>query len=390
MRMNRVPAWVEVDLDAAKFNIERIRNLVPADVSVLLVVKADAYGHGAVRMSRLAAECGVTMLGVATLDEGRELREAGVKLPILILSPVLPQELEGVLENGLAVTASSYEFAERASEIASKRGTCCTLHIEVDTGMGRAGVAQDRAVEIVTAMSRLPGVLIEGIYTHFPASDSDVDFTGDQIRSFTGIVDELRGTGIAFRYVHCANSAAILNFPSSHFNLVRPGLLVYGHAPSVGLRDTIDVVPVMSFKARLVLVRELPAGASISYGRTYIATKQIQVGVVPVGYGHGLSHRLSNRGQFLFRGKRVPIIGRVTMDMTMLDLTGFAKPAVGEEVVIFGCQGSEEITADDIARWDETLNYEVLCRISKRVARVYLQSGRVESMKTLLGVREAT
>jgi alanine racemase len=386
--MNRFPAWVEIDLDAAKRNIDRVRSIVPRGVRMLLVVKADAYGHGAVRISRLAVECGVDMLGVATLDEGRELRKAGLTLPILILSPVLPQELEGVLENNLAVTASSYEFVEKASGIAVRRGAICTLHVEVDTGMGRAGIAQGQAIESISRMSSLPGIRLEGVFTHFPASDSDIDFTTDQIRAFTGIVDALKEALVTFDYVHCANSAAILNFPSSRFNLIRPGLLVYGHAPSIGLKDTADVVPVMSFKARLVLVRDMPAGASISYGRTYVAPGPVRMGVVPVGYGHGLSHRLSNRGQFLFRGKRVDVIGRVTMDMTMLDLSGFADAGIGEEVVIFGRQGGAEITADDVARWDETLNYEVLCRISKRVPRVYLRSGRIESMKTLLGVRE--
>ncbi|MGD1047878.1 MAG: alanine racemase [Candidatus Krumholzibacteriaceae bacterium] len=387
--MNRSPAWVEIDLDALKHNVDRVRSIVPAGVSMLLVVKADAYGHGAVRISRLAVECGVDMLGVATLDEGRELRKAGIKLPILILSPVLPQELEGVLENDLAVSASSYEFAERASDIAVRTGAVCALHVEIDTGMGRAGIAQGEAIEAVSRMGALPGIRIEGLFTHFPASDSDVDFTKDQIRLFTGIASALRTAGVAFRYLHCANSAAILNFPSGDFNLVRPGLLVYGHAPSIVLRDRLDVVPAMSFKARLVLVRDMPAGASISYGRTYIAPKPLKMGVVPVGYGHGLSHRLSNRGQFLFRGKRASIIGRVTMDMTMLDLSEFPDAKVGEEIVIFGRQQGAEITVDEVARWDETLNYEVLCRISKRVPRLYLRSGRIESMKTLLGVREA-
>ena len=388
--MDRFPAWVEIDLDAVKHNIARIRGIVQGAVSMLLVVKADAYGHGAVRISELAEECGVDMLGVATLDEGRELRKAGIKLPILILSPVLPQELEGVLENECAVTASSFEFAEKASEIAVRKGVPCRLHIEIDTGMGRAGVPQSQAVEAIAKMGTLAGITLEGIFTHFPASDSDLDFTKDQIRAFTDIVEVLENKGLVFRYVHCANSAAVLNFPSSHFNLIRPGLLVYGHAPSIVLKDRIEVIPAMSFKARLVLVKEMPAGASISYGRTFIAPKPITMGVVPVGYGHGISHRLSNKGMFLFRGKRVPVIGRVTMDMTMLDLTGFADATVGEEVVIFGRQGASEITADDIAGWDETLNYEVLCRISKRVARAYIQSGKIESLKTLLGVREAS
>jgi alanine racemase len=386
--MNRFPAWVEIDLDAATYKVERVRRIVPPGVALLFVVKADAYGHGAVRLSRLAEECGVDMLGVATLDEGRELRTAGIGLPILILSPVLPQEIEGVLESRLAATASSFEFVQEASAIAGRRGAVCTIHVEVDTGMGRAGIPQATAVETIRRMHSLPGVDLEGIFTHFPSSDSDADFTREQIDSFVAIVDRLREAGVVFRYVHSANSAAILMFPMSHFNLVRPGLLAYGHAPSIGLRDSVDVVPVMSFKARLVLVRDMPAGSSISYGRTFIAPGPMRVGVVPVGYGHGLSHRLSNKGQMLFRGKRVNVIGRVTMDMTMLDLSGFADAAVGEEVVIFGRQGDEEITADDVARWDETLNYEVLCRISKRVPRVYIRSGRIESMKTLLGVRE--
>jgi len=228
-----------------------------------------------------------------------------------------------------------------------------------------------------------------GIFTHFPASDSDADYTKDQVSRFATILDELAGAGITFRYIHAANSAAVLNFPSSHFNLIRPGLLVYGHSPSVVLRDTIDVEPVMSFKSKLVLVRDMPAGSSISYGRTFITERPVVMGIVPVGYGHGLSHRLSNVGRMLFRGQLVSVLGRVKMDMTMLDLTGIDNPSVGEEVVIFGGQGDAEISADDIAGWDGTLNYEVLCRISKRVVRVYLRSGRVDSLKTLLGVNES-
>jgi alanine racemase len=387
--MNRFPAWVEINLDAARQNIERIRAAIPPGVAILFVVKADAYGHGAVRLSRLAEECDLSILGVATLDEGRELRRAGIALPILVLSPVLPQELDGVIENNLAVTSSSFEFADAASAAARRRGATCVMHVEVDTGMGRAGIAEAEAIETIKRMSALPGVRLEGIFTHFPVSDSDLAFTRDQIDSFKSIVDRLSVAGIVFRYVHCANSAAILNFPSSHFNLIRPGLLVYGHAPSALLRERIDVEPVMSFKARLVLVRDMPAGASVSYGRTYVTQQPIRMGVVPVGYGHGLSHRLSNMGHFLFRGSRVPIIGRVTMDMTMLDLSAFPDAQVGEEVVIFGRQGEGVITADDIALWDETLNYEVFCRISKRVPRLYLRSGQIESMKTLLGVRHA-
>ncbi|MBU8923127.1 MAG: alanine racemase [Bacteroidales bacterium] len=388
MKVDRLSAWVEVDLDAFEWNLERIRELAGKGTRVLLVVKADAYGHGAVRMSRFAAEKGVDMLGVATLDEGRELRKAGIELPIIILSPVLPDELEEVLESNLAVTASSLEFARAAAETASRKGVTCRIHVEVDTGMGRAGLSCAGAVEEIIEMSGLSGISLEGIYTHFPASDIDVDYTEDQIRVFNETLATLSSKGVSFDYIHSANSAAILNFPSSHFNLIRPGLLAYGHYPSIDLRDRIELAPVMKFKSRLVLVREISAGQSISYGRTFIAPRDMTIGVIGAGYGHGMSHRLSNKGMILYRGEKVPITGRVTMDMTMIDLTGFDSPKVGEEVVIFGNQSEGNISADDIAQWDGTLNYEVLCRISKRVVRAYLRSGKLDSLKSLLGVHK--
>lgn len=386
--MDRLPAWVEVDLDAFEWNLERIGELHGEGVEVLLVVKADAYGHGAVRIARFAAECGVNMLGVATLDEGRELREAGIDLPVLILSPVLPEELCEVLDNDLAVTASTIEFARYASSIAVGRGKGCTMHVEIDTGMGRAGLHVRDAIRAIRQMHGMEGICLEGAFTHFPASDSDLEYTLEQTERFREIVDELASDGITFRYLHCANSAAIINFPGSHFNMVRPGLLAYGHYPSIDLKERVDLVPVMSFKTRLVLVKELERGESVSYGRTFIAPEDMQLGVIAAGYGHGMSHRLSNEGMVLFRGRRVPIVGRVTMDMTMIDLSGFSRPEVGEEVVIFGRQGDSRISADDIAQWDGTLNYEVLCRISKRVVRVYMRSGKIDSLKSLLGVHE--
>ena len=386
--MDRFPSWVEVDLDALEWNIGRVRDLVPDGVRILLVVKADAYGHGAVRISQQARDCGVDMLGVATLDEGKELRSAGIELPILILSPVLREELDEVLENGLAVSASSVEFATAASAEAVRRGTICRMHVEVDTGMGRAGLPMDSAVDEINRMAAMDGLELEGIFTHFPASDVDSDYTGEQIGSFKAILDELSDAGITFDYVHTANSAAIVNFPASHFNMIRPGLLVYGHSPSLTLKDKVDVRPVLSFKSRILLVREIPAGSSVSYGRTFIAPSDMTIGVIAAGYGHGMSHRVSNRGKVLFRGASVHIVGRVTMDMTMIDLTGFDDPASGEEVVIFGRQGEMELSVDDVAGWDGSLNYEVLCRISKRVVRIYMKSGRVESLKSLLGVHE--
>ncbi len=384
--MNSFPAWVEINLDALRYNIKKIRAMTARRVNILLVVKADAYGHGAVHIAKFARDCGIDMFGVATIDEGKQLREAGIEDPILVLSPVLSGELQPALDYSLAVSASSYRFAMEASRLAMEKGKKCTVHVEVDTGMGRAGLPLGEASAEITRMKKLGGIEMEGVFTHFPASDSDFDFTREQITGFTGLIDELGDRGIKFRYVHCANSAAIVNFPSSHFNMVRPGLMAYGHHASLDLRDRVGVVAVMSFKTRLVMVKDMPAGSSVSYGRTYISDEDFTMGVVPVGYGHGLSHRLSNTGRFLFRGRPVPIIGRVTMDMTMIDLSGFSRPEVGDEVVIMGRQAGEEVTVDDIAQWAGTINYEIMCRISKRVVRVYMRDGRVESLKTLLGV----
>jgi len=385
--MNNFPTWVEIDLDAFRWNLEWIKKNI-SDVSILLVVKADAYGHGAVRISKFARECGVDMLGVATVDEGVQLRKAGIEIPVLVLSPILEDELDKLIENDLSASVSTVEFAESAAGVAGRKGKICRVHIEIDTGMGRAGLPLSKALDSVTEICGMNHLEAEGIFTHFPAADSDEDYTRDQISAFTGMVEQLSGRGITFRYVHAANSAAVINFPSSHFNMIRPGLSIYGHTSSVGLKDRVDIVPVMTFKSRLLLVRDVPAGSSISYGRTYITEKPTTVGTIAVGYGHGICHRLSNRGEVLFRRQRVPIIGRVTMDMTMVDLTGFDNPSAGEEVVIFGRQGDRQISVDEVSQWDGTLNYEVLTRISKRVVRVYIKSGRIDTLKTLYSVNE--
>ncbi|HMA76200.1 MAG TPA: alanine racemase [Candidatus Krumholzibacteriaceae bacterium] len=382
------PTWVEIDLDAFKWNLDRIRDILSDRVNILLVVKADAYGHGAVRISKFASGCGVNMLGVATIDEGVQLRKAGIKLPILILSPILKDQIGRLIEYDLSASVSTYEFARAASGMAISKGKKCTVHIEVDTGMGRAGLPVAKTSDFALKISQLEGLVLEGLFTHFPAADSDVEYTSDQINLFSEIVDYLKSKEVTFKYIHSANSAAIINFPESHFNMVRPGLLAYGHTPSVDLRDKIDIRPVMNFKTKLLLAREVLSGESISYGRTYITEKPTIIGTIAAGYGHGMSHRLSNKGEVLFRGRRVPIVGRVTMDMTMVDLYGFEDPRVGEEVVIFGRQGNEEITVDETAQWDGTLNYEVLCRINKRVVRVYIKSGKIDTLKTLQGLHE--
>jgi alanine racemase len=383
--MKRLPTWVEVDLDQLAHNVEEIQRWVGDGVKILLTVKADAYGHGAVQVAQ-AVSSRVDMFGVATLDEATELRDAGVTNEILILSPVLEGELESVIESGFAVTVSYSGFAETASRLALEAGAVLDVHVEIDTGMGRTGVAAEHAHREIARVAALPGLRLCGVYTHFPVSDSDPVFTRRQIEEFDAIVAGLREDGISIPMVHCANSAGVSALKESHMDLVRPGLLAYGLHPShaeLGL----DVRPTMSWKSRLVRVRRVPQGKTISYGRDFTTRRDSVIGVVPVGYGHGYPFALSNRGRMIVAGRRVPIVGRVTMDMTMVDLTDLPEvPSPGDEVILVGATDGVSITFHDLAAWTGSICYEIMCGISKRVPRTYFRRGRVETFKTLLGV----
>jgi alanine racemase len=386
--MRKLPTWVEIDLDTLSHNLDTIRRRVGAGVGVLLTVKADAYGHGAVQVAQAAQNGGerVEMFGVATVDEAIELREAGVTTAILVLSPVLEGELPAVIESGFAVTSSSVEFAETASRLAVAAGRTLDVHIEIDTGMGRSGVSAENAFDEITRVASLPGLALRGVYTHFPTSDTDSDYTRRQIGEFNAIVARLRECGVAIARVHSANSAAVSEIEESHMDLVRPGLLAYGLHPA-GAAVGLGVRPVMSWKSRLVTVRRVPAGRTISYGRDYTTSRESTIGVVPVGYGHGYPFALSNRGEMIVSGVRVPIVGRVTMDMTMIDLTDLAEtPVPGDEVILVGTSGDATITFHDVAAWADTICYEIMCGISKRVPRTYFRKGKVETYKSLLGV----
>jgi alanine racemase len=385
--MKMLPAWVEIDLDALANNIAEVRRHIGANVHILLIVKADAYGHGAVEVAREAVRAGVHMLGVATVDEGKELRGAGIDAAILVLSPPLPDEIAELLAHDLRVTLPDHDFAAALSQAAYRAGKLVPVHIEVDTGMGRSGHLPAQAQDIAVRAAALPGLLVEGVYTHFPVSDTDVEFTRAEMHAFAAIVARLRQAGVAPRLVHASNSGAILNCREADCDMVRPGGMLYGCMPDPHLAPPAGLRRVMSFHARLVQVRHLPAGHGISYGRDTVTQRETVVGVVPVGYGHGLSRAYSGRGEMLFKGHRVPILGRVTMDMTLVDLTDHAPAQVGDPVVLFGRQGDQEITVDEIAARTGVIGYEVLCGISKRVVRVYRRNGDVQSMRGLTGVR---
>jgi alanine racemase len=331
-----------------------------------------------------AAESRANIFGVATVDEGAELREAGVKNQILILSPILESEIAAVARHRLAITISSSDFALAVAKEAA--GVTLDAHVEVDTGMGRTGVAEESAFEEIQRIAAAPGVRLRGVYTHFPVSDSDPDFTRGQVKRFLSLVDRLRVAGIDVGVVHSANTAAIDAIAEARMNMIRPGLLAYGLHPVAGAGG-VDVTPIMSWKSRIARARRFPAGSTISYARSFVTGRDSLIGVVPVGYGHGYPFHLSGRGSMLVGGVRVPIVGRVTMDMTMVDLTDVPAPPVpGDEVVLVGTQGSETLTFHDLAAWGDTICYEIMCGISKRVPRTYFRRGKVETFKTLLGV----
>jgi alanine racemase len=389
-----VSTWVEVDLDRFASNLRAVRELLareraPSDPArtpeILLVLKADAYGHGAVEMAQAAEREGVAHFGVATLHEGIQLRQAGCRLPVVVLSPLLPSEVDEAVAHRLDPTVCDLEFAQALSAAAESSGRPLRFHVEVDTGMGRIGVREEEAEAFLESVTAFSGLRLASVYTHFPDADApDLTFSRDQALRFDALLRRLAARGIRPPRTHAANSAGTLNLAEAHFDAVRIGLIAYGHRPPHA-EALIPLLPVMSFKSRLVQVRDLPAGANVSYGRTHVTARPTRMGVVAVGYGHGYSWLLSNRGHMLVGGRRVPIIGRVTMDLTMVDLAEAPNAAVGDEVVLFGDQHDEVLSLEEVARGSETIPYEIMCTIGKRVTRIYVRGGRPVKLTTLVG-----
>ncbi len=380
-----VSTWVEIDLDRFAANLAAVRGIDGGRREILLVTKADAYGHGAVEIAEAAEREGASHLGVATLHEGIQLRQAGCRLPIVVLSPLLPSEIDEAVAHDLSPTVSDLAFARALSAAATHAATVVRVHVEIDTGMGRIGVREEEAEEFLVALTALPRLRLASVYTHFPDADAeDLTFAHGQAQRFLALLGRLAARGVRPARIHAANSAGTLNVPEARLDWLRVGLIAYGVMPP-NARSALPIAPIMAFKSRLVQVRSLPAGAPVSYGRTFVTRRPTRLGVVPVGYGHGLSWLMSNRGQMLVSGRRVPIVGRVTMDLTMVDLTDVPAAEVGDEVVLFGDQGDAAIPIGEVAGWSETLAYEVMCTIGKRVTRIYVRGGRPVKLTTLVG-----
>lgn len=358
-------AFAEISLSALSHNL-RVARMEAPNKNIMAVVKADAYGHGAVTVSEHLIRNGVEMLGVAFLKEALELREAGITAPIQVFFDT--DHIETCVRQGVTPTVFDYATAKRFSLAASRMNVRIPVHIKVDTGMGRVGFDMKNAPETILRIARLEGLRIEGLMSHFPDADHvEKDFSLQQLKDFRRLVMSLRKKGLTPRFLHMANSAALLTLPESHLNTVRPGIMLYGYGP--GKNDLLR--PVLSLKSRILCVRQVPAGTPISYGRTFVTKRRSRIAVIPLGYADGYSRRLSNQGEVIVRGKRAPVIGRVCMDTIMVDVTGIGDARKGSEVTIIGRQGKQSISALDISDRTGTIPYEVLTSIGARVRRDY-------------------
>jgi len=369
------PTWLEIDLEAIAENVKEIRRFVGAKTEIMAVVKANAYGHGAARVGKVVLANGADRLGVAILDEAVRLRNHGITAPIIVLGYTTNEEMEKVVRYDLIQTIYTVESAKALSQAAIWLGKEAVVHIKVDTGMGRIGFRPEAdSIRAIIDISYLPGIRIEGIYTHFAcADDPDKSFTLEQLGEFREFADQLKRAGLPIPVLHAANSAALIDLPGTHLNLVRPGLIVYGLYPSPSVnKDKLNLRPTLSWKAAVTMVKQVPAGASISYGRTYCTPAPAVVATVPAGYGDGYPRALSNRGEVLIHGRRAGVVGRVCMDQFMVDVTDIPGVKIGDEVVIIGRQGQAAVTVEEFASWWGTINYEVICMINERVPRVYL------------------
>ena len=370
--------WAEVDFDKLAHNYHALRGLAPAGTKYLGLVKADAYGHGAVPVTKKLEELGADYLGVACLDEAIEVREAGVKTPILILGCTSSIYAAELVKYNITQACYDLEYAKELSAGAQKAGGTITVHIQCDTGMTRLGfmchedTMEKSASEIIEAV-KLPGLKAEGIFTHFSDSDGSEEYTMLQFGRFQDIIQRVRDLGYEFEIRHCANSAATLLYPATYLDMIRPGIVQFGHFPDAKMDHALcDLVPVLELKSRVATVRDVPANTPVSYGRTNTLTRPSRLAVIPVGYGDGFCRGFSNKLTVLINGKKLPIVGRICMDMCMVDVTDAPDVKEGDVAILYGSDGTNDQPVEAGAEIMNTISYELLCVLSKRIPRIYL------------------
>ncbi len=386
--------WAEIDLRALEHNVKAFKKLIGKDREVIAVVKANAYGHGAVPVARAALRAGATRLAVHRLEEGIELREAGIEMPILVMGYSLLYAVSLMCTYRLTPTVTTLEYARALdscwSANADEAGTgdrrtgtghddtACRpfpIHVKIDSGMNRHGVYPEQVLEFVRGLSGLPGISLEGIYTHFATADeADITYLKKQQKTFSEVLTAFKEKGFEFDVVHACNSAATMRVPEDSYTAVRIGLSMYGMVPSAEWDPPIELQPVLSLKSRVVRLATIPPGSSIGYGRTYTTEKETRIALVPVGYGDGYHRLISNRGEVLIKGQRAPIRGRVSMDQIVVDVSDISGIHIEDTVTLIGKDGKDRISAEEAARWANTINYEVTTALLPRVVRVYIEN----------------
>ena len=377
--------WAEISLDAIAHNFNEIRNKTKG-AKLCCVIKADGYGHGAAELAQLYENLGADFFAVSNIDEGIEIRNAGTTLPILILGYTPVRDVSKLCEYNISQAVFSLDYARSLSAECEKSGCTCKIHIKADTGMSRIGFMcqefprDNNSLEEIYEACNLPYLIPEGMFTHFCVSDESEDgrdFTGKQYSNFIHVRDALAEKGRTFEYCHCSNSGAIEDYSDTYCDMVRAGIILYGLAPSPKLSGRLDLVPAMTLKTSVAYVKELKKGATISYGRTFTAEKDMRIATVPIGYADGYVRANAKDGYMLVNGQKAKIVGRICMDQTMLDVTDIDHIEQGDEVIVFGTGEKGEPTADTLAANTDTINYEVVCLVGKRVPRIYYKNGKM-------------
>ncbi len=362
--------YAKIDLDSICDNIEQVQQSVGAEVAIYAVIKANAYGHGALQVAK-ALKNRVAGFGVATAEEALSLRDAGIKNPILILGYIFPGSSEALIMEDITLTVFDYETAETLSMMAGRLNKTVKVHIKVDTGMGRIGFLPDeQSVDTVCAIARLPHLQIEGLFTHFACADeADKTSANRQLKQFSAFADALSAAGINIPMLHMSNSAGITEMPDARFNMVRCGIATYGLYPSEEVdRSKLKLIPAMSLHAKVTYVKTVPAGTPVSYGSTFVTDRETVIATIPIGYADGYPRSLSGRGYMMIRGKKAPVLGRVCMDQCMVDVTDIPNVKRGDEVIVMG----DGVDTETVARLSDRLHYELICDIGVRVPRVYV------------------
>ena len=369
------PTVCYIDHDSLRWNFAQVRSLLDSRVTILAMVKANGYGHGAPSVAKTLAAEGCDAFGVAITEEAMELRRNGITAPILVLTGVYLDQLELFFDHQLTAVVHDADALQRLEAAVARRGGTLNVHLKIDTGMGRIGFLAAQFDSWLPQVRKLKAVKVEGIFSHFSHAESvEGQYTRQQLEIFHNIVQRLAAEGIEPPVIHLANSAATITLPAAYFNMVRPGLMLYGVYPSPEMAARISLKPVLSWKTRVLQVKKVPPNTSISYGQTFMTRRDSLIATLPIGYADGYPRLLSNRGQALVGGKRAPVAGRVCMDLTMLDVTDIGKIQQGDEVILLGAQGNETISADKMAAWADTISYEILTSIGARVPRIHYNS----------------